>query len=250
LEILEDSIHLVEEHPTLYQRNLCNYLGTYRGDGDASHIESALEHIRSNPSTQAPDKAETFILSSGLELGYKMSIHDWDGIETMMPELEQGLQAYRPLIETGHLLTFQFHIALYYFLQEDYSACRKWLREITEAQRTERSLEHQRLARVLQLLITWLADDYDLLEHQHRSVKRYFEKHGSNALDAFVMELVQTFLAGGSEADEKEALERFQRKISCQETHGIRSASILKAWAIAQACAKSPKDILLELEKP
>ncbi len=244
LSLWEAAPHLIQEFPSRYRRILNNYLGICSQTGDYQVFEQLLAKVRSSPATQPVDKAEIFSIGHIAELLSRMGTYDWIGVEAMIPSLKAGLVAYGPLLRQSTVLVFQYHIAVFYFLSEDYASCRKWLREITEAPRTEQRMDIQRMAKVLNLLLIWQKRDFELLEFELRSVTRYFENWGGGLLEQIAIQLVQALLHAEDQTSEKSALMEFDRCISQSGMEEALGGTVLKAWAIAQVSGKVTREVI------
>ena len=197
-----------------------------------------FHHIHLNSTN--PDAAIAFYMKQFANI----TKTSWNGIAALMPSLEKGIATYGPMLSKGIVLAFQYHAAIFYFLGEEYPACRKWLHQITEESRTEHRMDIQHLARVMGLLLIWKKGEYDLLEYQHRSVQRYFESKGGGEVEQRVLDMVHKLLNDHEPASQIKALEDFKTQISHPEIIELLGATTLRAWALAQIAGKSPREFL------
>jgi hypothetical protein len=248
VSLYEGAPHLIQEYPTRYRRILSNYLSICGENGDYNVFEQILRKVRSSPAEQLVDQTEIFNICSNAELIWRMGTQDWAGVEAMIPGLQAGLEMYGPLLRQGTVLVIAYHVAVFYFLSEDYGACSKWLRTITEMGRTEQRMDLQRIARVIGLLLIWLRGDMDLLEYELRSVQRYFEHRGSGLLEQQVLDLVQALIHAADEASAREELAKFRVLLSGPAVKSLLGADLLNAWATAQLTGALPREVLREME--
>jgi hypothetical protein len=244
VSLWENAPHLIQEFPSTYRRALGNYLQIFGLTSDYSSFEDILAKVRKVPSTELVDQAEIFSIGYNAELMWRMATHDWAGINTLIPALREGLSTYGTMVSHGMVLAFQYHIAIFYFLGEEYAACRLWLCEITEAPRTEQRMDIQRFAKVLGLLLLWLKGDLDLLEYEHRSVSRYLENWGSGTLEQYVLDLVQALLQASDASAQHKALEEFRALVSEPRVQGVLGFSVLRAWVVGRLTGVSPRSVI------
>ena len=249
VSLWEGAPHLVQEFPSRYRRVLSNYLGICSQTGDYQIFQQLLAKVRSSPAYHLVDKAEIFSIGHLAELQACLGTQNWEGVATMIPSLQAGLDAYSPLLRQSTVLAFQYHLAIYYFLAEDYVSCKKWLRKITEAARTEQRMDIQRITKILSLLLIWLNNDHELLEFELRSVTRYFENWGGGILERHAMELVQSLLQADNASAHRSAMQQFQERVSAPEIESLLGGSVLKAWVLAQLTNESPRKAISEIRK-
>ena len=250
VSLWEGAPHLIQEYPSRYRRILSNYLSICGENGDFDAFEQILSKVRSSPAEHLMDQVEIFNLISNAELIWRMGTQDWAGVEAMIPALEAGLETYGPLLRQGTVLVIAYHVAVFYFLAEDYVACGKWLRTITDTGRTEQRMDIQRIARVIGLLLIWLRRDMDHLEYELRSVTRYFENWGGGELAQHVLTLVQDLIHAPDDGASKKALEKFQELLSQSAVANLLGADLLNAWATAQLTGALPRVVLREMKAP
>lgn len=239
VSLWEGAPHLIQEFPSTYRRALGNYLQIFALTSDYSIFEEILDKVRHSPAKEAIDQAEIFGISSNAELIWRMDRKDWEGVEAMIPGLEAGLQAFGALISGGLVLAFQYHILIFYFMREDYTASRKWQRMIIDAPRTEQRQDIQRFAKLIGLLLVWIKGDMDLLEYEYRSLARNPESTGSGKLEPRVLELVQALIQATDTASTCAALKAFVEAVSKPAMSGVLGVQVLSEWA-------GRKSILLE----
>jgi hypothetical protein len=243
----ESAPHLIAEFPSRYRRILSNYLGICAETGDYSKFEALLDKVRNTPSRQPIDRAEIFSIGHNAELIWRMGTYNWEGVGAMIPSLQAGLQAHWHLLGQGKVLGFQYNIAVYYFLAEDYAACRKWLQQINDGPRTEQRMNIQRIAKVMGLLLIWIKGDLDLLEYELRSVTRYFENWGSGLLEDEVVSLIRGLLSAPEQRQQKIAYEHFRDRLVDPSMQALEGSLFLRAWAIGHLTSVSPQAVITVL---
>jgi hypothetical protein len=235
--IWESAPHLILAAPSTYRRILGNYLGIGHLTRQYAAFPRLLANIRQSPGKQWAEKGEIFNISHYFELLWRMGTFDWDGVEALIPSLEAGLETYKSWIEQGRILAFCLNVAIYYFLDNRLRECRKWLRKITECPRTELRMDIQRLARVLNLLLTHQRADFDLLAYQARSAERYFERWGGGVVESIVLDFIAERLNQPDE--EEDAMGNLIAKLAVEGLKDVLGASEIWAWAKARLQAQS-----------
>lgn len=248
LSLWEGAPHLILESPTRYRRVLSNYLQICIQIGDYGVLEELLAKVRQSPAPQPIDKAEIFSLADQAELQWRMTTYDWDAVAAMIPSLSAGLATHGELMRQSTVLTFQFNVAVYYFLVQDFTACNQWLREITEAARTEQRLDIQRIARIMGLCIIWERGDWDLLEYELRSASRYFENWGGGALEQVVLSGLQKMMGARVGTDPDRILEEMEQGIAALPKPSI-GRRVLLAWLRAKRSHDLPIRTIMEIEE-
>lgn len=248
VSLWEGAPHLIQEFPSRYRRILSNYLGICSETGDYQVFGQILSKVRSSPSTQLMDKVEIFSIGHRSELLLRMGTYDWEAVEAMLPSLQSGLEAYGAMMPQSTVLVFQYHIAIFHFLSEDYPSCKKWLREITETPRTEQRMDIQRMAKVLGMLLLWLKKDNELLEYELRAVTRYFENWGGGVLERHSVELVISLLNALDTKAELVALKEYDRQLSAESIEGLLGGTVLRAWVIGQLTGESLRKVIVGLD--
>jgi hypothetical protein len=248
LSLCEAAPHLIEEFPALYRRAAGNYLQICGMTKDYTTFETMLVKVRNSPASTNIDKAEIFSIGHNAELLWRTNTHAWEAIAVMIPSLEQGLQLHSQNIGQGMVLAFQYHIAIYYFLSEAEAACRKWLREITEAPRTEQRMDIQRIAKILRLLLVWKEGDVELLEYEHRAVARYFENWGGGKVEKAILDALGDLMLTPDKATQKQLLLRTAEKLASPPFKGLFGSLVIRAWLVAQATGDLPQKTIHQLE--
>jgi hypothetical protein len=145
---------------------------------------------------------------------------------------------------------FQYHIAIYYFLAQDYPTCRKWIRDITEAPRTEQRMDIQRMSKVLGLVLLWKKRDMELLEFDLRAVARYVENWGGGELEEHALSLIKALLDAADQASVNMAFQEFMESISHPALEGLLGHAVLRAWVLAELTGAPPREVIASVGKP
>lgn len=236
--------HLIAESPGTYRRVLNNYLGICAQTDDYSQFPSTLAKIRSTPAKYAAEQAEVFLIGYTAELLWRMGIHDWEAVEVLLPTIEEGLQRHHAWLGPASVLPLRYDGAVCHLLLGNRSACRRWLRAITEPARTEQRMDLQRMARVIGLLLTWMDGDLEHLEYSLRAVQRFIDQLGSNPVETVVLDTVRRLLQARDAEESQQILRSMVDRLSAPDTRYANESLWLRAWAQGQISGRRAWELL------
>ena len=167
-----------EAEPLRFKLMLSNYLAFSFHQGRLDLFPPILERLRQQPPSNFEDEAEIFQNAHFFELVYYLNTGQFDRGVALVPEIEAGIQTFGRKINKARQLAFFHNIAILYWIAGLPSQALKWTHRIIFNVVSEHRQDLQRFARSLQLILHFDLRNFDLLEYQIRSVRRYFQQQG------------------------------------------------------------------------
>jgi hypothetical protein len=112
------------------------------------------------------------------EFYHYVSIGDYDKSHQFIPSIQDGINRYRSLISTAHLMIFYYAIAYSYFIHGNCKSSLLWVNKIINTKVSEETIAFHAYARILAISIHFELQNENLLEYFVRSTKRFLKKHG------------------------------------------------------------------------
>lgn len=165
---------LRKEYPTRYRMALANHLATLFRVERFTDFPLILAKLKATPSTNLDDEGEVFQNVALYELLFYLNSANLAKAETVVPEIESGLERFQHKINKSRELTFRFNIAVLYFFRGRWSESLRWVNSILNDRPSGHRKDVQEVARVFELILHFELGHYDLVEHKIRSVIRYF----------------------------------------------------------------------------
>lgn len=171
----EEEPLLRKEYPTRYRMALANHLATLFRVERFADFPLVLEKLKSTPATNLDDEGEVFQNVALYELLFYLNSGNLAKAETLVPEIEAGLQKFDHKINKSRELTFRFNITVLYFFRSRWSESLRWVNSILNDRPSGHRKDVQDIARVFELILHFELGHHDLVEHKIRSVIRYFK---------------------------------------------------------------------------
>ena len=136
-------LQLMDENPLQIELSPFSYLAasmTYMlMQLQLGHYEEILAHCKKvrNLQTQIKQTKSSRLLQNAIfntgpsyELAVYVTIADVKKAKLILPEIEEGIENFKPLMNEQLFSVWCFNVALTYFLDEDYKSALKWLNHI------------------------------------------------------------------------------------------------------------------------
>ncbi len=126
-------------------------------------------------SSGTPNFLEMYFKSYSFELNiYIISGYFNEGLN-IVDEVQDWLKKYSGRINKSEELKVIYSIAYLYFGEGDLSRSLYWLNKILN-DKSENRLDYKAFARIMNLIIHYELENYDLMEYEYKSLKRYLTK--------------------------------------------------------------------------
>jgi hypothetical protein len=172
------------------------------------------------------------------------------GIE-YINEVEDKLKEYDRYIVKYKLIQFYFFFAYLYYLKTDYDNVLVWLNKIINEGTDEISPEIMSFSRILQLIVHYEKEDFDLLEYLIKSTRRFFIKAGTPfKYEKLFLDFLQKLLDSGSGLEIKGLASEFRKNLLVllddqSERNAIENLDLL-TWAESKIQDRPIVEILRE----
>jgi tetratricopeptide (TPR) repeat protein len=132
-----------------------------------------------------------------LLINWSLSQQDFEKAMEWIPEIEQGLEQFGKKIEKHHRITFYYLVAYLLFQNKRYEQALKWNNLILNEMKEDVVKEIFHFARILNLIIHFELENYDLLDSILLSTPKYLKSRRTiyeteKALFRFLRKLLNT----------------------------------------------------------
>lgn len=177
-------VKLIEAHPEQITKNpqayllaLNHLLATLKELRKFDDFETILQKLKSVQSKTVHFQARAFAYSFINEWNYLFYTGKYKRCIELIPFLEEGLQKYEYQITSDLKLLFYFDVFYGYFVLEDYQKASRWLSKVINDKRTEMRQDIRNFGMVVNIILHYEMQDYDLVEYLIRSAQRLLEKN-------------------------------------------------------------------------
>jgi len=184
----EKLVNLLESNPLLMKEE--NYISSLYNllivQIELKKYDDALSTIKKlrNLETSSPvTQVRIFVTSYDTELNLYLQTGEFEKGIPLVKEIEAGLNKFKDRVNKESKVLFGFNIAYLYFGTEDYENSLKWINEIINDKDIKIREDIQCFARILNILIHYELNNYDLIEYIVKSTKRYLSS--KNSLNKF-----------------------------------------------------------------
>ena len=203
LQLFEADAPRIVQHPERYLSILQNYLIDTFTLRQYDALASGLERLRAVPeqaafSDLAGLEARVFRQRMQLEINWRLREGEFVEAAALLPDLEQGLAAFKLQIARPQRLTFAYLGAYILWGNRDWSHTLDWLQPILQETREDVVVEVFHFTRLLQLICHFELGDFKLLESLIPSTRRHWHRQGlhfasENAVVAFINAAMKAF---------------------------------------------------------
>lgn len=183
-------IDLLEANPLLmsqenYITSLNNLLLVQIELGKFSEAIGTIKKIRSIDTKSVSLQTRIFVTSYDTELNLYLKSGDFQNGVKLVSEIESGMKNLKEKINKESEVLFAYNIAYLFFGLGDYDNVLKWLNKIINDKSLNIREDIQCFARIINILIHYELNNYDLIEYIIKSTKRFLS--GKNKLHKFEM---------------------------------------------------------------
>lgn len=183
--LLANSLMLVEyleANPMLMRSN--NYLAALNNllivQMETKKYDDAIVTIKKIRGIEPESKAmsaQMFIISYDNEVNLYILTGKFDkGIE-LVKEIENGLKEFAGRIDQESEILFYYNIAYLYFGAGQFTKSLEWINKILNRKELKLREDIQIYSRILNLFVHYELGNYDLVEYEIKSTRRYLDSH-------------------------------------------------------------------------
>lgn len=191
INLLEHCIKLVElyeANPLLirqenYIASLNNLLLVQIELGKYEDAIGTIKKLRKIETKSVPVQARIFVTSYDTELNLYLKSGEYEKGIKLIPQINEGLKKYRDTINKESESLFSYNISYLYFGLGDYENSLDWNNKIINDRELNIREDIQCFARILNLLVHYELQNFDLIEYIMKSTKRYLSN--KNKLNKF-----------------------------------------------------------------
>lgn len=171
-------VDLLEKNPLLMKED--NYIASLYNlllvQIQLKKYDDALKTVKKlrGMETKSPTmQARIFVTSYDTELNLYLKTGEFEKGIPLVKEIEEGLETFREKINKESEVLFAYNIAYLYFGLAEYENSLKKINQIINDKELKIREDIQCFARILNLLIHYELNNYDLIEYIMKSTRRY-----------------------------------------------------------------------------
>ncbi|RPI19767.1 MAG: hypothetical protein EHM58_00760 [Ignavibacteriae bacterium] len=190
---------IMEENPDTIKGNISNYiisifnlLGTCFGLRAFNELENYINKLRTIKinypgKISGNDLLIIFLGTMIFELKMQIKKGEFSKLVQNINEIEDGLKEFEKMIVKEDLLYCFYMLAYSYFGAGKYDEALNWVNRIFNEKETDCDTKLQTISKILNIIIHYELDNYELLEYLIKSAYRYFRKNGSNSIEGKII---------------------------------------------------------------
>ncbi len=173
IELWDSNPALIRDQPSMYRRDLRNYLTCCFSLNDFTDFPQTTEKFKSLPTTSLEDAVSTLKDVCTLELAYYLNIGELENALRVAGEIEAGLKTYAASFDPHSVVSLLVNCAMTAFLSGKFPKALEHIAEISKRTQTELRLDLQKFAHIFSLILYYELDDLYSLETQLRRTQRF-----------------------------------------------------------------------------
>lgn len=149
-------------------------------------------------------QARIFVTSYDTELNLYLRTGDFKKGIDLINNIEEGLKKFRHKLNKESEVLFSYNISYLYFGLNDYENSLKWINNIINDSELKIREDIQCFARILSLLIHFELKNFDLIEYNIKSTRRYLSnKNNLNRFEMLVLNFIKKLVSTDNDDDKK-----------------------------------------------
>jgi tetratricopeptide (TPR) repeat protein len=176
VRLFEDAPEIKDELQLKYKIQLANLGVLLAGAGRYAEVETIIHDLKKIASRDFNEEAETFQNTIHLELILMVNQRKFEGQNNLIQRVEDGLKYYDAKVNLARKLSIWYNLMVLYIVNENYRAAHKIVDKIVEHRIFQVRKEVQYATRLLELLIYFELDLWDLPDHAITAARRYLER--------------------------------------------------------------------------
>ncbi|MCB9203708.1 MAG: hypothetical protein H6603_01920 [Flavobacteriales bacterium] len=157
-----------------YKVCLSNLVSRAQSAGKEEEFLQYISELKKLPTSSFNDDGEVFQNVYFLEHLYYINKGNFHQAESLIAEIERGLNEFGQKINKARRLTFLYNIMIMYFLMHEFKKCTKWADEIL-SDKSEIKQNVTTITKVLLPIIHFELGHHDLVENLTRSAYRHLK---------------------------------------------------------------------------
>mgnify|MGYP002623564360 FL=1 len=224
VEFLEANPEMMR--PNNYLAALNNLLIVQMETGKYEDAMISIKKIRNISADSKAMSAQIFIISYDNEINLYLLTGDFSSGIKLVPDVERGLKDFSGRIDQESEILFYYNIAYLFFGSGKYEYALEWINKILNKKDLKLREDIQIFARLLNLFVHFELDNYDLLEYEIKSTRRFFDSH--NYLNEFEKAIL-SFLNKIINLNSPEQKEELYNDLKFKLSKKTKDASISRA---------------------
>lgn len=167
--------------------------------------------LRELPILSEQDELRKELLLTTLEFCYYLNTGKLSNCAVLEAYLRPVPEEQFSVLSKPIAINLNFHLSIYYFLQEEYDLSIDYLDKVSEYDKTGMFPALQAFSKLLKLPLHLELQNYSLLEYQLRSTQRYLRKNNSiGDLESLTLKFIKKSLRTVGNAEQKNLLVDFK----------------------------------------
>lgn len=171
---------LINTHPDIYRITLTNLLNACLFLGKQEKYKAILDGLPVIRMESPTDKRRLQILVYYSDLLYCLNFGDQERGTHLVHDIQAWTSRNLNELETDVLFNFFYNSCLFHFMHGHYKQAVLQLNHILNSKRQDLRQDIYDYAHLFQLVIHWELENFDLLEYQIQSVRRYLKTRELN----------------------------------------------------------------------
>ncbi len=242
LELFDANVHFKEEHTRSYITVLNNVLTSVYYLHDDKLLTVYLDRLKKVPQEIKGNllediEFEVFQRYSSVELKHLVDSGLFDNkSQKIVAQIEDNLERYESMIITSLKMTLQYNIAYFYFGLGSFERALDYVNKILNSSESKNRQDIHTLARILNLMLHYELEHYELLEYAIKTAK-YYIKAKSNLFqfEKNALKLFKDLNKDNSKTHMLSVLNQYiDNNKSVRDQLEIFKSLDIRSWAIAK----------------
>lgn len=164
-------------YPDKYLQSLTFFLDTCLREAEYSEFQVQVKKIHAMDPVEPRLKARAFYLGNHLELRYAITTYQFKIGLQRVRHIENGLKKHRLHLSTSIELTFQYNLAILFFLAQEYRQALPFINLVRNQGKSPVRQDIIDAARLIELVCYYELNNYDLIESRLRSINRFLRSN-------------------------------------------------------------------------
>ncbi len=184
LNAYQKAIQLWEMHPAFakaypdkYLQSLTSFLDACLREAEYPDFQKQIQKIYQMDPVEPRLKARAFYLGNHLDLRYAITTYQFKVGLRRVRHIENGLKKHKLHLSPSIELTFQYNLAILYFLSQDYQQAIPFINLVRNQGKSPVRQDIIDAARMIELVCHFELRNFELLESLLRSNKRFLKSH-------------------------------------------------------------------------
>jgi len=213
-------VSLLEENPLLMKQD--NYIASLNnlllvqielGEYDDAFI--TIKKLRAIETNSLSVKARIFVTSYDTELNLFLKMGEFEKGIDLVNEIESGLNELKEKINKESVVLFEYNIAYLFFGLKDYENSLTRINKIINDKELDIREDIQCFARILNLLIHYELNNYDLIDYIMKSTRRYLSnKNNLNKFELIVLSYLRKLINAKTDDDKRFVYIEWKKELS------------------------------------